>query len=87
MKKDQKTIPIKTLWNGKAWVHQKYLRRAKLLKEGLVLEYKGKIMTVEPERIDPLFWTKGDREFRDQFNGGEPYYLWGIHFVDDKLTN
>ena len=76
-------IKIKTLFAGKAWVHQKYLRTAKIVKSGLILEYKGKKMTVENERIDPLFWTKGDREFRDKFNGGEPYYLWGIHFVAD----
>jgi len=42
-------------------------------------------MTVAPERIDTLFWTKGDREYRDRFNGMEPYYLWGIHFVPDNL--
>ena len=77
-------LPIKTLFAGKAWVHQKYLRRAKLLKTGLVLKFKRKTMTIPPEKIDTLFWTKGDREFRD-FYSGEPYYLWGIHFVDDKL--
>jgi hypothetical protein len=42
-------LKIKTLFAGKAWVHQKYLRTAKLVKSGLILEYKGKTMTVENE--------------------------------------
>lgn len=79
-------ISIKTLFAGKAWVHKKYLNRAVHLGCGIKLTYRKKTMTIPNERIKPEFWTKGDREFKDQFNG-EPYYLYGIHFVDDSNPN
>jgi len=80
------TIKIKTLFAGKAWVHQKYLNAAKRNESGIVLEYKGETMTVPPERVKPECWTKGDRPFQDRFSGA-PYYLYGIHFVGDDVTS
>lgn len=74
-------LDIKTLFAGKAWVHQKYLNRAKNLGTGITLVYRKKEMNIPSERVKPEFWTKGDREFKDKFSG-EPYYLYGIHFIE-----
>jgi len=77
------TIQIKTLFKDKAWIHPKYLNIAKMTGGGLILKYKGKVMTIQPEMIDRKYWQKGDREFKDKFSG-EPYYIYGIHFVPDN---
>jgi hypothetical protein len=56
------------------------------MKAGLKLIYNGKTMNVPPENIDEKFWQKGDREYSDQFGGGN-YYLWGIHFKENAISS
>lgn len=76
-------IPIKTLWEEKAWVADRILRRAQTEGRGIVLKYKNETMTIPHDRIHPKFWQRGQEEYRDRY-GRDPYVLFGIHFAPDE---
>jgi hypothetical protein len=79
-----RSVDIKTIWAGRAWVHQKYLNEAKRRGEGIELVYKKKgvleVMVIPPERVKPEFWEKSKIPHRDKFSK-EEYYLYGVVWV------
>lgn len=76
-------VSVKTLFKDKAWIHQKYLRKAIAEQVGIEIEYQGKVMIVGKERIKPDLWEKNPRVFNDKVTN-EHYYIWGLHFVETK---
>lgn len=73
-----RTVNLKTLFAGKAWLRDKHLE---WLEQGdsIKLKWKGEEMVVTPEDLPTLKKNKSDRSFSSRFEKNE-YWLWGIFF-------
>lgn len=75
-------IPIKTLWQEKAWVADRILRKAQVEGHGITLKHGADRMTIPFEMLQPKYWQRGQEEYKDKYNR-DTYCLYGIHFVPD----
>lgn len=75
---------VKTKWKGKLWVNAKYLNAVKNEGETLVIIYDGQEMTITRNGLDDIEFTKGDRQYEDQFSNTK-YWLYGFKFEPDQL--
>lgn len=79
------TKKVSTKFDGKVWLHEKYLRKAIANGESLLIVFDGKEMTVTPEDIKTKRrrFVKGDTEHENKWGPGS-YYLYGTEFIPDQ---
>jgi hypothetical protein len=69
---------IQTLHNGKAPVHEKYIKEAVKKREGLAIMYKGKQMSIKWDDVEKRIAYWGN-PFKDKFSSKYyklAYYNW-----------
>lgn len=71
-----RTVNIKTLFAGKAWLGDKHLVSLEN-GENVKIIYKGNHMIVTPNDLPAFRSNKSTRSFTDR-QTGKPYWLWGI---------
>lgn len=75
-------IKVKTMWERKVWVHQKYLNECVRSSEPLEIHHDGKIMTVTKGQLLHNKPVKSEIPFYEKFGGGQ-YWLYGFDFKPD----
>lgn len=72
-------IKVKSIWQGKVGVRDKYVEEALKDNEGLAIKHEGKVMTIPNEKIAGLVVGKSEQPFKDRFYPYTPHYL--IYFL------
>ena len=67
---------VKTLWAGRAWIHAKYLNKAKNNNVPLVIKYKTDKMTIQPQDLKEKF--DRNKVVEDKFVSGKTHTQYGV---------
>lgn len=73
-----RTVNVKTLFAGKAWLRDKHLEWLEQ-GESIKVKWKGEEMIITPDDLPTLRKNKSDRSFQSRYEK-EAYWLWGIFF-------
>jgi len=72
---------VTTIWAGRAWIHAKYLNKAKNNKVPLVIKYKTTKMTIKPEDLKEKF--DRHKTVEDKFILGKIHRQYGVEWKAD----
>ena len=67
---------VTTIWAGRAWIHAKYLNKARNNHVPLVIKYKGAKMTVQEKDFEERF--DRDKMIKDMYKSGVMHKQYGI---------
>ena len=67
-------IKIKSVWQGKIGIRDKYVNQALRKKEGLEITCQGEFMIIPTEKIEEKITGKSKEHFKDKFSE-EWHYL------------
>lgn len=69
-------LRVKTIWQGKVGVNEKYIKRALDNKEGLCIKNKDEYMEIQANEVKEKIVGKSENRFEDRFGNGPDYYLY-----------
>ena len=72
-------VQVKTLWQGKVGIRDRYVKEAIERKEGILIRHGQESMAIPFNKLKELIAGKSDRRFKDYFGQTKPQYL--IYFV------
>ena len=75
------TKVVTTIWAGRAWIHAKYLNKAKNGNLPLVINYKTGKMTIQPEDLKEKF--DRNKTVKDNYKSGVTHKHYGVPFKLD----
>lgn len=61
-------VKVKTIWQGKVAVRDKYIDEAKATGQGLIIAHKGASMVIPNDEIGNLITGYSERFFADRFS-------------------
>lgn len=70
-------LEVKSIWQGKVAIRQKYLEQAYKNKKGLEIHHAGSIMLIPFDKIKDSVVAKSEKSVYDKFKGE---YHWLIYF-------
>ena len=74
-------LKVDSIWQGKAAIRDKYYADA--VNEGLVLEYRGKIMTIPKGMVEKKMAFKSKQPFKDRYSNTS-HYLYYFNWREDS---
>lgn len=74
---------VKTVWQGKVGVREKYINQAKAEKKDLLIAHDGKEMMITFDEIDDRIIAKSDEKFQDYFSRRPAEYLYYFQWKPD----
>lgn len=83
-------IKIKTIWQGKVGVRNKYIDLAEKIKCGLKIVHGGETMYVEPAQLKSSIISRSRELFRDKYSNASHflyYYDWKPEPMQARLFN
>lgn len=76
-------LPVKTLWQGKVAVRDKFIHEAFQNKEQVVITHNGQRMVLNWDKLKEKLVGKSDKPFKDEFSK-EKHYLYYYWWRPDK---
>jgi len=81
-------LNVRTIWQGKIGIREKYIRLADEKKEGLEIWHEGSLMEIPFDKIKEKIVTRSERPVLDKFKGEWHYLLyfeWKLSVNQTKL--
>lgn len=72
-------VKVKTIWQGKVGIREKYINEALETNSGLMIKVKEETMTLAAEEVKKKIVAKSERPFIDKYSGQSHflvYYNW-----------
>jgi hypothetical protein len=69
-------IPVHTIWMNKCGVRGRFIADCKAHREPLIIEHKGKFMTIPCSKIDELTVGSTELPVKDYFHGVKDYLFY-----------
>jgi hypothetical protein len=77
-------IRVRTIWNGKVAIPEKYAFQAEDSKQDLMISKGEDVMILKFDMIKKLIKGRSENSFKDKF-GGEDYYLVYFDWKPDTI--
>lgn len=78
-------IKIKTTWQGKVGVRDKYINQAIQEDKGLMIVMNDEWMEIERKNLEDAMTSKSKQSFYDRYSG-KYHYLYYFDWVPEKLV-
>ena len=82
-------VVVKTLWQGKAGVRDRYVQEAKKTGQALAIFHNRECMVVPLDELDARIVGRSDMQFRDRYRKYKPgflvYFDWKPDVIQVKL--
>ena len=69
-------LKVRSIWQGKCGIRDKYIQRAFDNKEGLEITCQHEIMIIPADKVQESIVAKSDRPFSDRFSKGWHYLFY-----------
>ena len=82
------SLKIKTIWQGKVGIREKYLVRARRHNEDILIVKSHEQMLIPVDKLQSLIVGRSDKPFKDKFHGEKHYlfyFLWKPTIKQTKL--
>lgn len=75
---------VKTIWQGKVAIRDKYVVDALHYKEGITITVQDRIMTLNAEDVEKMIVAKSEKPFFDRFSYTS-HYLYYFNWKPDPI--
>ncbi len=71
-------VKVKSLWEGKVGIRDKYLAEAMKEQQGIAIEHKGQTMVIPYEKLTESIAGKSEQPFQDRFSRSWHYLIYFV---------